>query len=69
MTIIPKTELGKQLLYLRTKARKRMKQLIIKNVPDDVHKAFKMACLQADKDMRQVIIEYMKEYVIKKEGK
>lgn len=46
-----------------------MKALIIKNVPDDVHKAFKMACLANDKDMRRAIIEMMEDYIEKHERK
>lgn len=39
-----------------------MKQLIVKNVPADVHKAFKLACLKNDKSMAEVIIEFMRKY-------
>jgi hypothetical protein len=39
-----------------------MKQLIIKNIPDEVHKAFKLACLKNDTDMREAIIDMMMAY-------
>lgn len=45
-----------------------MKTLIIKKIPDDLHKAFKMACLKNDTDMRAVVVELMREYAEREGG-
>ncbi|MHA1782017.1 MAG: FitA-like ribbon-helix-helix domain-containing protein [Promethearchaeota archaeon] len=42
-----------------------MKTLIIRNIPDDVHKKFKIMCAEKDTSMNQEIIKLMKEAVDK----
>lgn len=46
-----------------------MGTMLIKNMPDDVRKAFKMLCLQRDTPMREEIIRLMKEEVEKAKRK
>jgi metal-responsive CopG/Arc/MetJ family transcriptional regulator len=45
-----------------------MKRFTI-NVQDDLHKRFKIACIQEGKEMTEVIMAYIKDFVEKTEKK
>lgn len=40
-----------------------MKQIIIKNIVDSVHRQFKRACASEGKTMAKVLREYMEKYI------
>ena len=50
------------------KQNKNMKVVTVRNVPDDLHKAFKIICAEEDTSINSKVIELMREYVDLKKG-
>ena len=40
-----------------------MKIINVKNIPDELHKQFKIYCTQNDTNMREALIKYMEQVV------
>lgn len=46
-----------------------MKNLVVRNFPDDLHRSLKVKAAQTDQTLSAMIIEALREYVAKNEGK